>query len=149
MSSIEKLMQMVGTEIGVSEWVPVTQERVDQFAEATGDHQWIHTDPDRAAAGPFGVTIAHGLLTLSIAEAAMVDMGLPGDAEPRMLINYGADRVRFLAPVKVGSRVRTRASVGSVGEASGGARVSLRLTVDIENEDKPAMVADVVTLAYW
>lgn len=149
MSPVEQLERMIGTEFGSSGWVVVDQERIDRFAQATGDHQWIHTDPDRAAEGPFGVTIAHGLLTLSIAEAAMVDMGLPEVAEPRMLINYGADRVRFLAPVKVGSRVRTRATVGSVTEAPGGARVTLTLTVDIEGEEKPAMVADVVTLAYW
>lgn len=140
---------MIDQEIGVSGWVDVTQERIDGFSEATGDHQWIHSDPERAAAGPFGTTIAHGLLTLAMAEAAVVEMGLPGMAEPRMLINYGTDRVRFLAPVKVDSRVRICARMASVDEIVGGARFSLAVTVEIEGQEKPAMVAEVVSLAYW
>ncbi len=144
-----QLDAMVGQEIGASEWLLVDQDRIDGFAEVTGDHQWIHSDVDKAALGPFGSTIAHGFLTLSMAEAAMVRIGLPGLPSPRMLVNYGTDRLRFLAPVRAGSRIRTRAAVASVAAIAGGARINLSLTVDIEGEDKPAMVAEVVTLGYW
>lgn len=149
MEPVDQLREQIGEEVGVSDWVTVTQERIDGFAEATGDHQWIHSDPVRAAAGPFGTTIAHGLLTLSIGEAGIVGMGLPGIPEPRMLINYGTDRVRFLAPVRVGSRVRTRARLAGVQAIDGGARFSLSATVEIEGEEKPAMAAEIVSLAYW
>ncbi len=149
MQSVDTLKQMIDREIGVSDWVQMTQERIDGFAEASGDHQWIHSDPVKAAAGPFGATIAHGLLTLSVAEAGVVAMGLPEVDEPRMLVNYGTDRVRFLSPVKVDSRVRTRARLSSVEEIAGGARFSLHITVEIEGEEKPAMVAEIVSLAYW
>ena len=140
------LKAAVGTEIGVSDWIPITQERIDRFAEATGDHQWIHTDPERAAKGPFGTTIAHGYLTLSllpvIGEGMLVVEGVT------MGVNYGTNKVRFPAPVPVGSRVRGRVSLSDVSDVEGGVQIVTVVTVEVEGGGKPACVAESVSRLY-
>jgi acyl dehydratase len=138
-----ELSNLVGTE-AVGEWLTVDQGRIDAFAGATGDFQWIHVEPDRAAGGPFGATIAHGYLTL-----ALIPVLTEGMFEVRGVqaaINYGLDRVRFVQPVLVDSRVRARSEVMAVDEAAQGSRVSLRTTVELEGSDRPALVADTIVL---
>ena len=143
----EQLVDHVGTEVGRSDWFTIDQGRVDAFADATEDHQWIHIDTDRAAAGPFGTTIAHGFLTLSLlphlsGESSIAPQGAV------MMINYGSDRVRFLNPVKVGSRVRSISTLTDVTEkGQGQILMTSNVVVEIEGEEKPALVADVLTLA--
>jgi acyl dehydratase len=137
---------LVGQTLGPTEWQPVTQEQVDLFADATGDHQWIHVDVERAQAGPFGGTIAHGYFTL-----ALLPQFLPQLLEVTgfsMGINYGAERVRFPAPVPVGSRVRATAAFDSVTPVSGGVQMQLTVTVEIEGRDKPGCVAVVLLRRY-
>ena len=136
-----------GDVFGPSSWIEVPQSRIDAFAEATGDHQWIHVDPERAAAGPFGATIAHGYLTLSLLPAASYEV-LPRDPEARMGINYGLNRVRFPAPVPVGSRVRVTFEVVSVEEIEGGGQQTLSATVEREGGEKPVCAAEVVFRSY-
>ncbi len=140
----EDLLNAVGQHLGFSDWVPITQERIDRFAEATGDHQWIHTDPERAKAGPFGKTIAHGYLTQS-----MVSLFVPQIVEVRgilMAINYGTDRVRFPAAVPVGSKIRGGAELVAAETVKGGAiQTTIRVTVEIEGSEKPAAVVDAVS----
>jgi acyl dehydratase len=136
----------VGDTFGPSSWVEITQEKIDAFADATGDYQWIHVDPERAAAGPFGVTIAHGYLTLSLLPAASYEV-FPPQGEG-MSINYGLNRVRFPAPVPVGSRVRARFEVAAVEEADWGAQVTLNTTVERDGGDKPVCVAELVFRYY-
>ena len=136
-----------GDVFGPSSWVDVPQSRIDAFAEATGDHQWIHVDPDRAAAGPFGATIAHGYLTLSLLPVASYEV-VPRDPEARMSINYGLNRVRFPAPVLVGSRLRATFRVVAVDEIEGGSQATLEATVERERGDKPVCVAEVVFRTY-
>jgi acyl dehydratase len=134
------LQPLIGTEIGLSDWVSVDQRRIDLFAEATGDRQWIHTDPERAAAGPYGGTVAHGFLTLSLL-AELGDAAFQID-DVRMGLNYGLDRVRFPAPVKSGSRVRGRFVLQSFQPLEGGgAQLVVEVTVEIEGGSKPACVA--------
>ena len=134
----------VGTHLGYSDWLLIDQERVNLFADATGDHQWIHVDPERAKAGPFGATIAHGYLTMSL-----VSLFLPQIVEVRgvsMGINYGADRLRFPAPVPVGSRVRGGGELVKAEEVKGGAiQTTVRVTVEIEGSDRPACVVDTIS----
>jgi acyl dehydratase len=138
------LKQAVGRHLGTSEWLEITQERIDLFAEATGDHQWIHVDPERARHGPFGKTIAHGYLTLSL-----VSLFLPQIVEVRgisMGVNYGTDRVRFPAPVPVGSRVRGSAELIEAEEVKGGAvQAKIRVTVEIEGHERPGCVVDTIS----
>lgn len=145
--SPSELLAAVGRHLGYSEWLQVTQDRVNTFAEATGDQQWIHVDPRRAASGPFGGTIAHGYLTLSL-----VNYFLPQIVEVRgisMGVNYGADRLRFPAPVKVGSRVRGGAElVGAAETKDGGVQATVRVTVEIEGGDRPACVVDTISRYY-
>jgi acyl dehydratase len=135
----EELLNAVGQHLGFSDWIPITQERIDKFAEATGDFQWIHTDPERAKAGPFGKTIAHGYLTQS-----MVSLFVPQIVEVRgilMAINYGTDRVRFPAAVPVGSKIRGGAELVVAEAVKGGAiQATIRVTVEIEGSDKPGAV---------
>jgi acyl dehydratase len=138
------LLAAVGTDLGTTDWLTVDQARIDAFATATGDEQWIHVDPLRAATGPFGGTIAHGYLTLSLLAAFMTDLIEVG--ETAMAINYGLDRVRFIQPVRSGSRVRASGSITSAESASLGVRLGARMTVEIEGEEKPALVADAITL---
>jgi acyl dehydratase len=133
-------------DLGVSGWVEVTQEMIDRFAEATGDHQWIHVDPERAAEGPFGRTIAHGYLTLSLLPVLLGDLLQVTDAT--MGVNYGLDRLRLTSPVKVGARVRSRAMLRATEPKAGGLLVRLDVTVEIEGEDRPALVAEVLLLRY-
>jgi acyl dehydratase len=141
---LQQLRRLVGSELGVGPWLSIDQARIDAFAQATRDHQWIHTDPQRASAGPFGTTIAHGYLTLALLPYLTVGIHLPV-AQPRMAINYGLDRVRFPAPVRVGSRIRARVRLDEVGEVAGGIQVKRTVTVEIETEEKPALVAETLT----
>ena len=138
-----ELLQAVGATAGPTEWVEVSQERVNQFADATGDHQWIHVDPVRAAAGPYGACIAHGYLTLS-----MVNLFLPQLVEVRgtsMGINYGLERVRFPGIVPVGSRLRARAEVVAVATVGEAVQSTVRVTVEREGADRPVCVADTIS----
>ena len=145
---LEELQALVGTEIGASDWMEITQERIEAFADATDDHQWIHVDPDRAAAGPFGTTIAHGFLTLSLVVPLAGQVPLPVP-EPRMGINYGLDQVRFITPVPSGGRIRARVAVGDVSEVPGGLQVKRVVTMELEGAEKPAMVAEsLIRLVY-
>ena len=133
---LAELQPLVGQEIGVSDWIGIDQARIDRFADATGDHQWIHVDPARAAAGPFGATIAHGFLTLSLLPA----MGMAAFAIDglRMSVNYGLDRVRFPAPVRAGSRLRGRFVLREYQPIEGGAQLVVECTMEIEGGAKPA-----------
>ena len=137
------LLGMVGTKMGPTGWVAVEQDRVDTFADCTGDHQWIHVDVERAKAGPFGGTIAHGYLTLS-----MVNLFLPELVEVRGFahaVNVGLDRLRFLAPVVVGSRIRAVSEVVSAEEIKGAIQAVVRVTIEIEGSEKPALIADTIS----
>ena len=142
-----ELPDHIGEETGRSDWFTIDQGRIDKFADATMDHQWIHVDPDAAAQGPFGKTIAHGFLTQSLLSyLTLASMLLPEGAV--MYINYGSDKVRFLNPVKVDSRVRTVTVLKDVKEKSPGQiLIANSVTVEIEGEPKPALVADLLTLA--
>jgi acyl dehydratase len=147
MATVEEMKATIGTELGVGDWVEVTQDRIDTFADATGDHQWIHVDAERAKQGPFGTTIAHGYLTLSlIPSLGGGSLGLDG---VRMGINYGMDRVRFITPVKVGSRVRARRKLLDVTEGEGFVQMKVEVTVEIDGEAKPACVAETLSRAYF
>jgi len=144
--SMDELTTLVGTHLGYSEYVTVTQEQVNLFAEATGDHQWIHVDPERAAAGPFGHTIAHGYLTLALIPVLLGGvMQVDGVA---MGVNYGTNKVRFTSPVPVGSEVRAGATLASVEEVSGGVQVALDVIVEVKDAPKPSCVAQVVFRYY-
>jgi acyl dehydratase len=134
-----------GDHFGSSSWSEIPQEKIDAFAEATGDHQWIHVDPERAAAGPFGTTIGHGYLTLSLLPVASYEV-LP--RSERMSINYGLNRVRFPAPVPVGSRVRASFDVVSYEPFDGGQQATMTATVEREGGEKPVCVAEVVFRYY-
>jgi len=133
-----------GTELGVSEWVQVTQERINFFADATGDRQWIHIDPERATEGPFGTTVAHGYLTLSMLPFLSAQVFAFAGNVAR--VNYGINKVRFIAPVVVDSKVRNRVEVLKVRETAKGQQVTLRHTIEIKGADKPACIAETVTL---
>lgn len=157
--SISDLKNRVGQEVALSAWVPVTQERVNAFADATGDHQFIHVDAEKAAQGPFGTTIAHGFLTLSLLAGEFTNQGgLPdlgssdgGSSDggsARMVVNYGLNKVRFLAPVPVGSRLRNRAVLHSLEEGQGFVQLTLQNTIEIDGQDKPACVAETVFRVY-
>ena len=146
MSVIDDLQSKVGTEIGVGEWFDVTQDRIDAFADATNDHQWIHVDTERAGAGPFGTTIAHGFLTLSLLVDLAPSLDVPG---ARMGINYGLDRVRFISPVPSGGRIRATSRLVSVDEIAGGVHIKSEVTVEVEGGEKPAMVAETLARAYF
>jgi len=133
-----------GSELGVSEWVQVTQERINFFADATGDRQWIHIDPERATDGPFGATIAHGYLTLSLLPFLSAQVfAFAGDVAR---VNYGINKVRFVAPVVVNSKVRNRVQVLKVRDTTKGQQITMRHTIEIKGSDKPACVAETVTL---
>ncbi|TAK68239.1 MAG: MaoC family dehydratase [Actinomycetota bacterium] len=136
-----------GTHLGVSDWLDITQEMVDTFAEVTGDRQWIHVDVARAAQGPFGGTIAHGFLTLSLLPALTAGAFVYDGT--RMNINYGLNKVRFITPVVVGSRVRSSTDLLEVTEVDGGLQVVMRTTIEIEGGSRPAAVAEHVQRAYF
>lgn len=140
---IDKLKAAAGITLGPTDWLTVEQSRVDGFADATGDHQWIHVDVERSKQGPFGGTIAHGYLTLSLCSyflPQLMRVEISG-----MGINYGLDRVRFPAPVRVGSRIRGRGEIVSVIDVTGGVQVVVRVTVEVEGSDRPACVADTIS----
>ena len=140
LDGLDAVKAAVGTELGTSEWLQITQERIDQFAQATGDHQWIHVDPERAAAGPFGSTIAHGYLTLSLSNALLPEIvEVTGIS---MGVNYGVDKVRFPAPVPVGSRIRASAVLAEVSDVAGGVQTKVVITVELEGSAKPACVIE-------
>lgn len=141
---LEQLEADLGRHVGYSDWMEITQERIDAFAEATGDHQWIHVDPVRAAEGPYGRTIAHGYLTLSLLPVLGAEvMEIRGFA---MLINYGVDKVRFPAPVPVGSRIRAGIELTSLERKSAGVQLGSLVTVEVEGSDRPAVVAETVRM---
>jgi acyl dehydratase len=146
-SSLDEMRAAIGTEIGKSEWVEISQERINLFAEATGDHQWIHTDPGMAAQGPFKTTVAHGFLTLSL--LPMMNDGRFSVEGVRMGVNYGLNKVRFPAPVPVGSRVRGAFVLVSVEDVEGGAQLVFRVTVEREGGEKPVCVAETVSRIYF
>lgn len=144
----ERLQGLVGTEVGVSDWMEITQERVNAFADATDDHQFIHVDPEAARLTPFGGTIAHGFLTLSLIIPLVAQ--IPFDVGvPRMGVNYGLNKVRFPAPVPVGSRIRARLSLDAVSEVAGGLQLERTVTVEVEGSEKPAMVAESLVRLYY
>jgi acyl dehydratase len=143
-STFDEVAAASGEELGTSEWMLIEQDRVDRFADATGDHQWIHVDVERAAAGPFGGTIAHGYLTLSLLPllgSQVFSLDTPGAK-----LNYGVNKVRFPHPVRVGKRIRARVAMGEVTEIPAGRQLTLRYTIEIEDEAKPACVAETVVL---
>ncbi|MFC6284966.1 MaoC family dehydratase [Nocardioides sp. GCM10027113] len=143
-TSLDEVAAAVGEELGTSEWLTVEQDRVDAFADATGDHQWIHVDAERAKDGPFGGTIAHGYLTLSLVPylgTTVFSLETPGAK-----LNYGVNKVRFPNPLRVGSRIRSTVSVADVTDLPAGKQLTLRHVIEIEGEDKPACVAETVVL---
>jgi acyl dehydratase len=139
-ADLAELTAAEGTELGPTDWLLIDQARIDQFAQATDDHQWIHVDPERAANGPYGSTIAHGLLTLSLLPHFMHDLyRVDGVA---MAINYGFNKVRFITPVPTGARVRAASKLTSVAEVSGGVQATLTTTIEVEGSAKPAAVVE-------
>ena len=141
-----ELSSAIGRHLGYSDWLEITQERINTFADATGDHQWIHVDPERAKDGPFGACIAHGYLTMSL-----VNMFLPQIVEVRgirMGVNYGADKLRFPAPVLVGARIRGGGELIKVDDVKGGVQATIRVSVEIEGKDRPACVVDTISRFY-
>jgi acyl dehydratase len=141
--STEELAAAVGADLGTTDWITVTQEQVDKFADATLDHQWIHTDTDRARKGPFGGPIAHGYLTMSLASHFLSDLARVEGIS--MGINYGVDKVRFPSPVPVGSRLRGRGEVVEVKDVAGGVQAVVRITIERDGGDKPAAIVDTVS----
>jgi acyl dehydratase len=144
--TIAELEETGERELGTSSWVQIEQRRIDLFAEATDDHQWIHVDPEAAAQGPFGGTIAHGYLTMSLLPALMSEVMTVTDA--RMGVNYGVERLRFTAPVPSGSRVRLKAKLNGGERRPHGALFRIGVEIEIEGQDKPALVGEILFLAY-
>ncbi len=144
--SLEDFKNSAGTELEPSDWLLVDQQRIDRFADATNDHQFIHVDPERAAATPFGSTIAHGFLSLSLLSHLMAQHMLIPEGTV-MGINYGSDKVRFIQPVKVNARIRARTRIEEIKRRPGGQlMVKLAVTVEIENESRPALKAEILSL---
>jgi acyl dehydratase len=142
----DKLLTMAGADLGATDWMEITQDRVNLFADATDDHQWIHTDPERAKDGPFGAPIAHGFLTLSL---IIPFWGELFDVEGvTTKVNYGLDKVRFTSPVKVGSKVRMVGTIAEVAEVKGGAQIKVNATIEIEGQERPAVVAEFLARFY-
>jgi acyl dehydratase len=142
--TLDEVSAAVGEELGTSEWLAIDQERVNVFADATGDHQWIHVDVDRAQDGPFGGTIAHGYLTLSL--VPFLGSQVLSFETPGAKLNYGTNKVRFPNPVLVGKRIRAHVALADVADLPKGKQATLRYTIEIEGEDKPACVAETVVL---
>ncbi len=149
MSPVAQLTGMIGVRRGPSSWLTVDQDRIDAFTRATDDPQWIHIDPVRAAAGPFGATIAQGYLTMSLMVPLLNEIGLPVDPPPRLAVNYGLNRLRFPAPVIVGSRIRAFYEILSVEEVADGVQLVRRVTVEREGTERPVLVAETVTRLGW
>ncbi|GAB3829901.1 MaoC family dehydratase [Kribbella italica] len=143
-TGVDAVVGAVGTQLGETEWLEITQEQVNQFAAATGDHQWIHVDVERAASGPYGGTIAHGYLTLSLIARFGAELFDVDGVSAKL--NYGVNKVRFPTPVPVGSRVRAGASISGAQETPAGVQVSLQWVIELENSTKPACVAETVVL---
>ncbi|MGW4091561.1 MaoC family dehydratase [Nocardia sp. NPDC004750] len=139
-SSIEELRQSVDADLGVSRWIDIDQQRIDTFAETTEDRQWIHTDPEAATHGPYGTTIAHGFMTLSLIAAFLEDLLIVENVD--MAINYGLNKVRFPAPVPVGSRVRAHGRITAADPVPGGVQVAVAITIECDGTDKPVCVAE-------
>ena len=142
----EALLEAVGQALPATDWLEITQQRIDQFADATGDHQWIHVDPERAKTGPFGATIAHGYLSLSLANFFLPQLMQVDQVS--MGVNYGCEKVRFPAPVPVGSRLRGSGEIVSAESVKGGVQVVVRVTVEIEGGERPACVVDTISRFY-
>jgi acyl dehydratase len=139
-SGLDEFVAAQGSQLGPTEWLEITQDRVNLFADATEDHQWIHVDPERAASGPFGGTIAHGLLTLSLLPHFMHQLYTVENIT--MAINYGYNKVRFITPVRVGAKVRARAEISKVDQLEGAVQATMTTTVEIDGSEKPAAVAE-------
>jgi acyl dehydratase len=139
-SGLDEFVAAQGSQLGPTDWLEVTQDRVNLFADATDDHQWIHVDPERAANGPFGGTIAHGLLTLSLLPHFTHQLYTVENIA--MAINYGYNKVRFITPVRVGSKIRARAEIAKVDQLEGAVQATVTVTVEIDGSDKPAAVAE-------
>ncbi|MGW0055418.1 MaoC family dehydratase [Nocardia nova] len=139
-ADLDALAAAVGTELGVSDWLQVDQDRIDTFADATGDHQWIHVDAEKAAQGPYGHTIAHGFLTLSLLVPLSNQATTVGGIT--MGINYGLNKVRFITPVPSGGRIRARVHLDSASEIPGGIQAVRTVTIELDGADKPACVAE-------
>jgi acyl dehydratase len=137
------LLDAVGTELGTTDWLTIEQDRIDLFADATGDHQWIHVDPERAKDGPFGTTIAHGYLTLSLVNTFLPDLLRVEHFSAG--VNYGTDKTRFPAPVPVGSRIRGTGTITGADEVKGGVQVTVTVTVEIDGGERPACVVDTIS----
>ena len=147
-NSVATVLNAVGQDLGVTDYISIDQKRIDTFADATGDHQWIHVDPVRAKDGPFGATVAHGYLTLSLANLFLPQ--LVSYQRLKMGVNYGCDKVRFPSPVKVNSRVRGRGQVVAAEPVKGdGVQVTVRISVEIEGTDKPGCVVDTISRLYF
>jgi len=143
---IFEVPQAIGAQIGPSSWLTMEQERIDAFAEATGDHQWIHVDAERAASGPFGGTIAHGYLTLAMVPQLLAEiLTVTGRSSG---VNYGMEKVRFINPVREGARIRMRGSILGATQRSGGMQYRLELVIELEGAEKPAMVGEFLVLAF-
>ncbi|MDC2957865.1 MaoC family dehydratase [Streptomyces sp. NPDC001260] len=145
-NGVEELKKLAGSDLGTSEWIEVTQERIDTFADATGDHQWIHVDPERAAQGPFGAPIAHGYLTLSLFIPLFTELLDVQGVTTK--VNYGLNKVRFPSPVKVGSRIRLAGRLAEVEEVPGGVQITVDGTIEIEGGTKPAAVLQSLSRFY-
>jgi acyl dehydratase len=146
-SSADEVLAAVGTRLATSDWLTITQDRVDLFADATDDHQWIHVDAERARSSEFGGTIAHGFLTLSLAARFLPEIV---DVRCRHGLNYGLDKARFPMPVKVGSRIRASGEIAAAEETrDGGVQVNLRITIEIENQSRPACVIEWINRYYF
>ncbi|MEX6428386.1 MaoC family dehydratase [Ferrimicrobium acidiphilum] len=143
---IDGLKELVGTDLGYTSYRTITQDQINTFADATDDHQWIHVDPEAAKQGPFGTTIAHGFLTLSLVSAMLPEL-LPVEGVT-MGVNYGTNRVRFPAPVPVGSRIRLGATLADVTDIAGGAQVQVNVTIEVEGATKPSMAAEILFRYY-
>ncbi len=147
-NSVAGVLAAVGSDLGTTDWVLIDQQRINTFAEATGDHQWIHVDPERAKDGPFGACVAHGYLTLSLANLFLPQ--LVSYQRLKMGVNYGCDKVRFPAPVKVDSRIRGRGEVVAAEPVKGdGVQVTVRISVEIDGSDKPGCVVDTISRLYF
>ncbi|MBR8638538.1 MaoC family dehydratase [Streptomyces tuirus] len=145
-NGLDELKKLAGSDLGTSEWIEVTQERIDTFADATGDHQWIHVDPEKAKEGPFGAPIAHGYLTLSLFIPLFTELLDVQGVTTK--VNYGLNKVRFPSPVKVGSRIRLTARLAEVEDVPGGAQITVEGAIEIEGGTKPAAVLQSLSRFY-
>jgi acyl dehydratase len=145
-NGVDDLRAAVGTQVGAGEWYTIEQGQIDTFADATDDHQWIHVDAEKAKDGPFGTTIAHGFLTLSLLPALVKDVYRVDGV--KMGINYGLNKVRFTSPLPVGSKVRGNVELVDVADVTGGVQLTTKITVEIEGSERPALVAEWLTRQY-